>query len=146
MKHEVRLSKEALDNIEATADYIRTEYADSHAAEQYVERVFNTIKSLGDFPRRVKLTSPELGNSCGLRYLTSGNQAIIFQILEDNTVWIDAVWYSGRDVMTKLRNIEHSGLFIADYDKITNNEINFETILQELAEQEKEKDRDDFTL
>lgn len=48
--------------------------------------------------------------------------------------------------MTKLRNIEHSGLFIADYDKITNNEINFETILQELAEQEKEKDRDDFTL
>lgn len=58
----------------------------------------------------------------------------------------DAVWYSGRDVMTKLRNIEHSGLFIADYDKITNNEINFETILQGLAEQEKEKDRDDFTL
>lgn len=35
MKHEVRLSKEALDNIEATADYIRTEYADSHAAEQF---------------------------------------------------------------------------------------------------------------
>lgn len=79
------------------------------------------------------MNAPELNNPSGLRYITSGKHSIIFQILDNQTVWIDAVWYCGRDISTKLRIIEESELFVDSYQKLTNNEVNFESMLDELG-------------
>ena len=136
MRYEVRMSEEALTNIDETAEYIRFNYRNPVAAERFVDSVSEVAYSLAEFPGRIRLNAPDLGNPRGLRYVTVNNHSIIFQILENETVWIDAIWHKSRDISTKLRMIEESELFVDSYDKLTSNEVNFEKVLHELGTKE----------
>ena len=135
-QYNVLVSEEAKENLMGFVTYIENVFQNQIAAERQFEKINEAINSLSQFPKRIKLNAPDLNNSKGLRYLTVGKQSIIFQVLENQTVWIDAVWNSGRDISKKLRMIEESELFVDSYDKLTSNEVNFEKILHELGTKE----------
>ena len=100
-KYRVRITDEAVLDLNAIHQYIEKELLNPSAADRIYGRLINGMASLKEMPERIKLMDSEPERQRGLRKMTIENYCIIFDIRGD-VVNIINVFYGASDIESKL--------------------------------------------
>jgi len=100
-RYEVIITDKAYEDMETIYSYIaETLLSPETAAGQY-DRIANTILTLEEMPKRIRLMDSEPEHSQGIRPLVVDNYTI-FYVIRNELVVVARVLYSASDVSTRL--------------------------------------------
>ena len=98
MNYKVKLTTNAIEQIQAVVDYIADVLLEPETAERWKNRIKSDISQLSYMPGRIRLTDEEPWHSLGIHRMSIRNFYVYFWINEEElTVWITAVVYERRD-------------------------------------------------
>jgi plasmid stabilization system protein ParE len=80
MKFEVRVSERAVADIESYRDFIATKRKAPLSAQRWVDKVFDEIASLANFPRRCPLVPENRQAKYEVRMHVVGDYVILFNV------------------------------------------------------------------
>ena len=105
-RYEVKISDQALEQLERTVDYISHTLAEPQTAYKWLNSMEQEMQSLEFMPNRVRLTYEEPWRSRGIHCMNAMNYNVYFRIEEESkTVWVTAVIYGRRNQCEQLRNM-----------------------------------------
>ena len=105
--YEVKITKQALNQMQDIVDYISSELLAPVAADRLLDKMEEVIKSLSLYPGKYALIEEEPWRSEGIRKIVVKNFLVYFWIDEANeNVQITAVIYSKRDQISQLINMD----------------------------------------
>lgn len=101
-QYEVRVTAQALANMEAVYDYIANDLQAPDAAMKQYDRIADEIESLRTFPYRCRLFDSQPERDKGFRRLLVDKYSVIYTV-DDESVTVLRVLYSASDIITRLR-------------------------------------------
>ena len=103
MRYEVRLTAQAIGQIEETVQYIAKILLEPEIARKWADTLQCEIRKLDSMPSRYPLTEEEPWRMKGIRKMPVKNFLVYYLIDEEKkAVWITAVIYGRRDQITAL--------------------------------------------
>ena len=103
MQYEVRLTSQAIGQIEEIAQYISKILLVPETAQKWADTLQYEIAKLGYMPSRYPLTEEEPWHAQGIHKMPFKNFLVYYLIDEDKkAVWITAVIYGRRDQISAL--------------------------------------------
>ena len=99
----VRVTDEALEDMQALRAYIANELLSPENAERQYRRIAEKILTLGFFPEKYALVDFEPERSKGLHRVSVDHYSV-FYLIEGDRVVVTNVLYSASNVEYKLRN------------------------------------------
>lgn len=106
MNYEVKLTEQAIGQIEETVKYISRILQEPETARKWTDTLQFEIKKLDSMPSRYPLTEEEPWRTKGIHKMPVRNFLVYFFIDEENkVVWITAVIYGRRDQIAALSDI-----------------------------------------
>ena len=105
--YEVKITKQALNQMQDIVDYISSELLAPVAADRLLDKMEEVIKSLSLYPGKYALIEEEPWRSEGIHRMRAKNYYVYFWIDEDNAkVQVTSVIYVARDQATQLEFME----------------------------------------
>lgn len=106
MRYEVKLTAQAIGQIEETVKYISKILHEPETARKWANTLQCEIKKLDSMPSRYPLTEEEPWHTKGIHKMPVRNFLVYFFVDEENkAVWITAVIYGRRDQIAALSDI-----------------------------------------
>ena len=106
MRYEVKLTSQAIEQIEEIAQYISKVLLVPEIAHKWLDALHLEISKLDFMPLRYPLTEENLWRSKGIHKMPFKNFLIYYLIDEENkTVWVTAVIYGRRDQISALADM-----------------------------------------
>ncbi len=106
MPYEVKLTSQAIGQIEETVQYISKILLTPETARKWTDTLQREIEKLGSMPSRFPLTEEEPWRTKGIRKMPVKNFLVYYLVDEEKkTVWITAVIYGSRDQIEALSDI-----------------------------------------
>lgn len=106
MRYEVRLTEQAIGQIEETVQYISKILLEPEIARKWVDLLQREIEKLDSMPSRYPLIQEELWSTRGIRKMSVRNFLVYFFVDEERkTVWVTAVIYGRRDQIAALTDM-----------------------------------------
>lgn len=106
-KYEVKVTKQALEQMRAIIHYVSYDLMAPKAAENLLNELKLAIMELSALPQRYSLIDEEPWRSEGIRKIVVKNFLIYYWIdNECNKVQVTAVIYSKRDQIEQLKNMD----------------------------------------
>lgn len=103
MTYQVKLTSQAIGQIEGTVRYIAKILAEPETALKWADALQNEIAGLNFMPSRYPLTEEEPWRTKGIRKMVVKNFLLYYSVDEENmTVWVIAVIYGRRDQVAAL--------------------------------------------
>lgn len=103
MQYEVKLTPQAVEQIQETVSYISHILLEPEIARRWVDFLQQEISSLNSMPARFPLTEEEPWHSYGIRKMTVKNFLVYYWIDEEKkAVTVTAVIYGRRDQLAAL--------------------------------------------
>lgn len=103
MQYEVRLTAQAIGQIEETVQYISKTLLEPETARKWADTLQCEIGKLDSLPSRYPLTEEEAWHRVGIRKMPVKNFLVYYLIDEEKkAVWVTAVIYGRRDQVTAL--------------------------------------------
>ena len=110
MRYEVKLTPQAIRQIEETVQYISKILLEPGTAQKWADTLQSEIEKLDSMPLRYPLTEEEPWHTQGIRNMSVKNFLIYYWVDEETKiVWVTAVVYSRRDQITALLDMSQSG-------------------------------------
>lgn len=104
--YEVKVTRQALDQMKEITHYIAHELCAPDAAYDLLDEMENKINSLADMPERMSLVDEEPWRTQGVRKALVKNFIVYFWIDDENAkVQVVAVIYEKRDQLEQLKRI-----------------------------------------
>lgn len=104
MKFEIELSEKADRDLRNIFLYIAIDLGVPETAEKQIERLWNGMRSLNEFPERYRRYEDEPWHSRGMRVLPVDNYIVLYiPDLEERIVRIVSIMYSGCDISEQLK-------------------------------------------
>lgn len=105
MTYQVKLTPQAIEQIEAIIHYIAKTLLEPTAALKWADTLQHEIAKLDFMPLRHPLTEEEPWRTKGIRKMTVKNFLVYYLVDEENLiVWVTAVIYGRRDQLSTLLN------------------------------------------
>ena len=95
---DIKLSPEALSDLQEIKAYITEELCDAASANKTVSQILTRIRQLGNFPQSGAPLSSIINMEVPYRYLVCGNYTAFYNF-EDNEVHIIRILYNRRNFM-----------------------------------------------
>lgn len=106
MRYEVKLTVQAIGQIEEIAQYISKTLLEPETAQKWVNVLQCEIEKLGSMPSRHPFTEEEPWHTRGVRKMPVKNFLVYYLINEEKkVVWITAVIYGRRDQIAALSDL-----------------------------------------
>ncbi len=103
MLYRVKLTEQAIIQIEDTRTYISTVLSSPDTANKYLTKIHAKLSSLDDMPERYTLVDEEPWKTYGVRKMPVDNHLVYYWVDYDkNAVWIIAIIYERRDQLKAL--------------------------------------------
>ncbi len=110
MQYEVKLTVQAIGQIEETVQYISKILLEPETAQKWADTLQCEIEQLNTMPLKYPLVDMEPWHSRGIRKILLKNFLIYYFVDEEQkTVWITAVIYGRRDQIAALVNMSLPG-------------------------------------
>lgn len=104
MKFKIELSEKADRDLRNIFLYIAIDLGVPETAEKQIERLWNAMRSLNEFPERYRRYEDEPWHSRGMRVLPVDNYIVLYiPDLEERIVRIVSIMYSGCDISEQLK-------------------------------------------
>ncbi len=111
MRYEVKLTAQAIGQIEETVQYISKILLEPEIARKWVDTLQCEIGKLDSMPSRYPLTEEEPWHTKGIYKMPVKNFLVYYLIDEEKkAVWITAVIYGRRDQIAALLDMSLNGL------------------------------------
>ncbi len=111
MRYEVKLTAQAIGQIEETVQYISKILLEPETARKWADALQCEIGKLDSVPSRYPLTEEEPWHTKGIRKMPVKNFLVYYLIDEEKkTVWIMAVIYGRRDQIAALLDMLLNGI------------------------------------
>ena len=111
MQYKVKLTAQAIGQIEETVQYISKILLEPETARKWADTLQYEIGKLDSMPSRYPLTEEEPWRMKGIHKMPVKNFLVYYLIDEDKkTVWIVAVIYGRRDQMAALLNMSSNDI------------------------------------
>jgi len=111
MRYEVRLTTQAMGQIEETAQYISKTLLEPETARKWVDTLQCEIGKLEFLPSRYPLTEEEPWHRAGIHKMSVKNFLVYYLIVEETkTVWVTAVIYGRRDQIAALLDMSRNDM------------------------------------
>ncbi len=108
MRYEVKLTTQAIGQVEETVQYISKTLLEPGTARKWADTLQREIGKLDAMPSRYPLTQEEPWRTNGIRKMPVKNFLVYYLVDEEKkTVWITAVVYGRRDQLTALSEVPH---------------------------------------
>lgn len=105
--YKVRVTKQATEHLQSIRRDIAVNHFAPNAAKEFLATLKKEIKSLAQFPERIKLVDDEPWRSEGYRRKVVKSYYIYFWIDEDNNrVQVTAIVYTGRNQRMQMDMME----------------------------------------
>ena len=101
-QYRVRITEEALNDMEQLYTYIAVYLNAPKAAMDQYNRIVEVIMSLSQMPKRIKLMNSEPERTKGLRRINVDNYSVFFLVNKD-TVVVTNVLYGSVDLSERLK-------------------------------------------
>lgn len=109
MLYEVKLTAQAIEQIEEIVQYISKTLLVPETAQEWAAALQREVKKLNSMPSRHPLVEEKTWHNKGIRKMPFKNFIVYYLIDEDKkVVWITAVIYSRRDQITALADMSLS--------------------------------------
>ena len=106
-KYEIKVTRQALEQMREIAHYISYDLMAPEAADNLLDDLKASILKLSVLPRKYPLIEEEPWRSEGVRKIVVKNFLVYYWIDEEyNKVQVTAVIYSKRDQIKQLKNME----------------------------------------
>lgn len=106
MRYEVKLTSQAIVQIEAIVQYISKVLSVPETARKWADALQSEIAKLDSMPSRYPLTEEEPWHTNGIHKMQFKNFLVYYLIDEDKkSVWITAVIYGRRDQIATLVDV-----------------------------------------
>lgn len=106
-KYEIKVTRQALEQMREIAHYISYDLMAPEAAENLLDDLKASILKLSVLPKKYPLIEEEPWRSEGVRKIVVKNFLVYYWIDEEyNKVQVTAVIYSKRDQIKQLKNME----------------------------------------
>lgn len=106
MQYKVRLTDQAIEQIQQTVSYISHELLEPETAKRWADLLQREIASLNSMPARYPLTDEEPWRSYGIHKMTVKNFLVYYLIQEElKIVTVTAVVYGRRDQLSALSDM-----------------------------------------
>ena len=103
MRYKVKLTTQAIGQIEETVRYISKILLDSETAQKWADAMQCEIEKLDFMPSKYPLTEEEPWHTKGIRKMPVKNFIVYYLVSEEEkTVWVTAVIYGRRDQIAAL--------------------------------------------
>ena len=107
-KYEVKITKQALEQMKEIVDYVAHELLVPDVANNLLNEMEQAINSLANMPKRMLLVDEEPWRTQGIRKTIVKNFLIYFWVDDQNKkVQVIAVIYEKRDQLEQLRRINY---------------------------------------
>lgn len=102
--YDVKITKQAKEQMAQIVDYISNELFAPEAAIQLLDKLENSIMALEEFPERFQLIDEEPWRSEGVRKIVVNNFLVYYWIKpQERKVHVTAVIYAKRDQLKQLK-------------------------------------------
>ena len=109
MRYEVKLTPQAIGQIEETVQYISKILLTPETAQKWVDTLQREIRKLDSMPLRYPLTEEEPWRTKGIRKMPVKNFLVYYLVDEEKkTVWVTAVIYGRRDQIAALLDMSQN--------------------------------------
>lgn len=109
MRYEVKLTAQAIGQIEEIVQYISKILLAPETARKWADTLQSEIAKLDTMPSRYPLTEEEPWHTKGIHKIPFKNFLVYYLVDEDKkAVWIAAVIYGRRDQIAALVDMSHS--------------------------------------
>ena len=109
MRYEVKLTPQAIGQIEETVQYISKILLTPETAQKWVDTLQREIRKLDSMPSRYPLTEEEPWRTKGIRKMPVKNFLVYYLVDEEKkTVWVTAVIYGRRDQIAALLDMSQN--------------------------------------
>lgn len=106
MRYEVKLTTQAIEQIQEIVQYISKILFVLETAQKWLDSLQCEIRKLDSMPSRYPLTAEEPWRTKGIRKMPFKNFLVYYLIDEDkNSVWVTAVIYGRRNQITALMDM-----------------------------------------
>ena len=106
MRYEVKLTAQAIEQIEETAQYISKVLLEPETARSWMDALQSQIERLDSMPSRYPLTEEEPWHTEGIRKMPVKNFHVYYLVdEEEKAVWVTAVIYGRRDQISALLDL-----------------------------------------
>ncbi len=103
MRYKVKLTTQAIGQIEETVRYISKILLDPETAQKWADAMQCEIEKLDFMPSKYPLTEEEPWHTKGIRKMPVKNFIVYYLVSEEEkTVWVTAVIYGRRDQIAAL--------------------------------------------
>lgn len=102
-RYRIKISDHAAADLKALRDYISQTFQEPELGRKKVERIRDELKTLEVFPKRNALLQSQPEKEMGMRKMPVENHCIFYTVDED-TVHIVRIIYSGSDLLARLRS------------------------------------------
>ena len=103
MRYKVKLTTQAIGQIEETVRYISKILLDPETAQKWADAMQREIEKLDFMPSKYPLTEEEPWHTKGIRKMPVKNFIVYYLVSEEEkTVWVTAVIYGRRDQIAAL--------------------------------------------
>ena len=110
MRYEVKLTPQAIGQIEETVQYISKILLAPENARKWADTLQCEIEKLDSMPSRYPLAEEEPWHTKGVRKMPVKNFLVYYLVDEEiQTVWITAVFYGRRDQVAALLDMSMNG-------------------------------------
>lgn len=111
MRYEVKLTAQAIEQVERTAQYISQILSEPETAQRWTDALQCEIGKLNFMPARYSLTEEEPWHTRGIRKMSFQNFLVYYLIDEEKkVVWVTAVVYGRRDQIAALLDMSQNGM------------------------------------
>ena len=111
MRYEVRLTVQAIGQIEEAVQYISKILLEPETARKWADTLQCEIEKLDTMPSRYPLTDEEPWHTKGIRKMPVKNFLVYYLVNEKKkAVWITAVIYGRRDQIAALLDMSLNGI------------------------------------
>ena len=109
MRYEVKLTVQAIGQIEEAVQYISKILLEPETARKWADTLQCEIKKLDTMPSRYPLTEEEPWRTKGIRKMPVKNFLVYYLVDEEKkTVWVTAVIYGRRDQIAALLDMSQN--------------------------------------
>ncbi len=99
--YEIKLSEEAISDLEGIKDYITVDLSNEQAADNTIKNILRSIRRLEEFPNIGTLLSDVVGFDTNFRFVISGNYMVFYK-LNNDIVYIVRILYGKRNYLNIL--------------------------------------------
>jgi len=109
MSFHIQYTIEAIEDLRNIYEYISYYLLVPHTAQKQIRRIMDSIQKLNEMPERFMYYKENPWHDKGLRFFPVDHY-LVFYVVVDNTVFIDRIIYSGRDIRKQLENTDPNQL------------------------------------